>query len=588
MLLQALKEYAEEKNLAEDPSFEPARVHVLVRIGADGRFLGLVKTEGRPAKRGKKEYAQPKEFAVPKVGTRSSATESRPSLAVDGFAYVVGPGNDPKERRHHKAFRLLIERAARQTGDEALEACARFYGREDSVEALRKAAADLKGNERLGFALDSDAGRAVFEREAVKTFWRKNGPFVLREGAEALEVATTETGGEARPCLVCGEDRPPALTHEKIKGVPGANPTGASLASFDKDAFRSHGWEQNENSPVCAACAVKYVRALNHLLGENAPPTRVKVAGTAFVFWTRGDAPAANWFERPDPEEVRRLIEAVHTGRAPTPDDGAPFYCLALAGNGGRVVVRSWIESTVGEIRRNIGRWFADLEIVLDHDEKDGGVVVRRAGEPARPPGLYALACATARKADEVAPGTAPALVAAALRGLPIPPSILAGCLGRCRLGEFTAPRVGLIRAYLNRKERDPKMTTSLDETSDDPAYACGRLLAILERLQGFASGFSLDVGIVERYYAAASSTPRAVFPRLLRLARNHLAKVKADRGGLATNLEKDIEGAIAKIADFPATLELAAQGRFAIGFYHQRAKYRADSAARKEERSAA
>lgn len=586
MLLQALKAYAEEKRLAEDPAFETAKVDVLIKIDADGQFLGLVKTEGRSVKRGKKENAQPKEFAVPKVGARSSATESRPSLAVDSFPYVVGPGTNAKEERHHKAFRLLIEQAAEATGDEALRACVRFYGLEASVEALRRAAETLKGTERLGFALDSDAGRAVFEREAVKAYWRANGPFVLREGADTLEAAPGKAGGAPRPCLVCGETRRPALTHEKIRGVPGANPTGASLASFDKEAFRSHGWKQNENSPLCSDCAVKYVRALNHLLRKNAPSTCVKVAETAFVFWMRGgDAPAANWFEKPDPEEVRRLIEAYRTGGVRSSSGDDAFYCLALSGNGGRAVVRSWIESTVGEIRRNVGRWFADLEIVLDHDEKDGNTIVRRAGEPARPPGLYALACATARTADEVAAGTAPLLIAAAFRGLPIPPFLLAGCLARCRLGEFNAPRVGLIRAYLNRKERDREMTRSLDETNDDPAYVCGRVLAILERLQGFASGFNLDVGIVERYYAAASSTPRTVFPRLLRLARHHLAKVADDRKGLAVNIEKDIEGAIAKIPDFPATLDLAAQGRFAIGYYHQRAKYRADSAARRAER---
>ena len=92
-------------------------------------------------------------------------------------------------------------------------------------------------------------------------------------------------------------------------------------------------------------------------------------------------------------------------------------------------------------------------------------------------------------------------------------------------------------------------MNECLNPESRDPAYLCGRLFAVFDRLQYFALG-GVNAGVVERYYASASVTPALVMGRLFRNAQFHLAK---------------------------------AEGRFALGFYHQKADYRRRTAERKE-----
>jgi len=127
-------------------------------------------------------------------------------------------------------------------------------------------------------------------------------------------------------------------------------------------------------------------------------------------------------------------------------------------------------------------------------------------------------------------------------------------------------------------------MTECLNPESRDPGYLCGRLLAVFDRLQYLALG-SVNAGVVERYYASASVTPALVMGRLFRNAQFHLAK--AD-GGVATNTAKDLEAITSALGDkFPATLDLEGQGRFALGYYHQKAEFRRRSAERKEQQTA-
>ena len=127
-------------------------------------------------------------------------------------------------------------------------------------------------------------------------------------------------------------------------------------------------------------------------------------------------------------------------------------------------------------------------------------------------------------------------------------------------------------------------MTECLNPESRDPAYLCGRLFAVFDRLQYLALG-GVNAGVVERYYASASVTPALVMGRLFRNAQFHLARAE---GGVATNVQKDFETITSALGDkFPATLDLEAQGRFALGYYHQRTEYRRRTAERKEKENA-
>jgi len=128
-------------------------------------------------------------------------------------------------------------------------------------------------------------------------------------------------------------------------------------------------------------------------------------------------------------------------------------------------------------------------------------------------------------------------------------------------------------------------MNKQLDPACPDSAYLCGRLFAVFDRLQYLAQG-QLNAGISERFYASACVTPSLVMGRLFRNAQFHLAKAG---GGIAENIRKDFEEITTALGcEFPPTLTLEEQGRFALGFYHQKADYRRISAERRDERDAA
>ena len=127
--------------------------------------------------------------------------------------------------------------------------------------------------------------------------------------------------------------------------------------------------------------------------------------------------------------------------------------------------------------------------------------------------------------------------------------------------------------------------TQLVTDTADVP-YNLGRFLAVLEALQDKAHEYQLDgAGVIERYYGTASSAPGSVFPLLCRLARHHLRKLEkqGEKGRRDSRfIEIEIQTILAKIKPdavsigepprFPRVLNLEQQGRFALGFYQQKA----------------
>lgn len=334
MLIQRLREYA-ERHLADeltDPAFEPQPVPWLIMISRDGIFHGLQRTQGGVFRRGKKEYPFPKSFNVPKPdGPRAAMNASHPLLAVDAVAYVFGPGpwtkagEHPKAQRHHDAFKRLVEEAAVQTSDDGLKAVAAFYANAEGYIKGRKRleGTKVRPGDRYAFQLVEDA-QPVFTRPPVRAFWRAR--FAVPSGAFSEPPDSTR-------CLSCSKLARPLSTHEKIKGLGGlgGQPSGTALISFDKEAFRSHGWEQGENSAICERCGQAYVRALNQLLdqkrmavGGNGAPTgggSLVQGGTAFVFWPREPDPfrALSLLEEPTSELIRQLLTRAENVSHPDP-----------------------------------------------------------------------------------------------------------------------------------------------------------------------------------------------------------------------------------------------------------------------------
>jgi CRISPR-associated protein Csd1 len=466
------------------------------------------------------------------------------------------------------------------------------------------------GNElKLGpenFTFEVNGQLLLHDEQILRPYWRR----IFQQ-----EVAASDTRATPGLCLITGLDNVPiADTHPKIKGVPNTQAFGAAIVSFDKPAFASYGFEQSHNAPASIEAATAYTVALNWLISRRNHSLRI--GQTAVCFWARDKEEASDFFaamlDRPDPRSVREFLSAPWAGVDRGLLQHDEFYSVTLSGNAGRIVVRHWMQTTVEAARENLHHWFADLEIAGYGDpaakekrktkEKTGNGSTKEAPQPLA---LYSLAVTTVRDAKDLQSEVLTGLYRAALEGTAPSLLLLKPILHRfenelVRDGPkalYRISRFALLRLILNRNRKvgEPMIEPQAYDT-DDAAYNCGRLLAIFDDLQMKAHEYQLEgAGVVERYYGSAASAPNSAFGILWRLHQHHLKKVsrQGDRGKAAAEA---IKRRIAEIAcrfpqpkpnlppSFPRTFDLQAQGRFALGFYQQKA---ADDAARRTHRVA-
>lgn len=594
MMITRLCEFARRENLIDEPAFERKPVAWVLVVDDEGRPVELTRTQGEQVATSRgRERTLAKEMLVPKVGNRTDG--KTPCFAADTLTRVI-PGWAERQAAEAKeppkvadlntrsSFVDLLREAAEATRQPSLTAVVKFYDRAAGdagmLQPLHQTLLDGKAKpaEWVTFRRFADVDQNILEFDEVKGFWRAR--------AQASR-ASRQGDSEQMRCLSCGRIAPIADTHGKLKGVPGGNPAGVSLVSSDKAAFSSYLLKKSQTGPTCVDCVEAYTRALNELLSRS--NTRYKEGVVAFCFWTRQPS-EDDWtiLTAPRPEQVKRLL---HSPRSPAPGDvdSNEFYAVSLSGVGGRAMVREWIEETVPRVRENIRRWFADLAIVLDrHAKDDEGNIWVEAGETFETWRLRQLIAAIGRRSDrgiDVAPQLPAVLFEAAIRGLPLPRSVLAAAVRRIQAERDVPPaRAAILRLALNRElsltsdspqfKGDRTMPEGLDLNRMDAAYLCGRLLAVLARLQYLALG-STNATIVSRCYGAASTAPVTVFGRLMDLAQSHLKKLSSSIAGAAVNVEKDIEEILAKVGDWPRQLPLQDQALFALGYYHQRAEYR-------------
>ena len=244
------------------------------------------------------------------------------------------------------------------------------------------------------------------------------------------------------------------------------------------------------------------------------------------------------------------------------------------------MAVRDWLDTTIAEVRRHLARYFA-LQQIVEWDGNEG-----------RPYGLYALAAATVRDMKrELPPNVPKSLLHMALKGGPLPMWLLSQAVKRNRAEQrITRNRAALIRMVLLSQQPDfsqEDVMVKLDPENRDPAYLCGRLLAILEAVQHAAIP-EAGATITDRFFGTASSAPASVFGRLIRGSQAHLAKLRKERRGTYEALQKRLEEIQVGLPTFPKTLTLQQQGLFGLGYYHQRAADRAAAIAYKQAREEA
>ena len=365
-------------------------------------------------------------------------------------------------------------------------------------------------------------------------------------------------------CLVTGEFATIARLHDiKIKGVNGAQSSGAAIVSFNLAAFESYEKSQSKNASVGEPAAFSYATALNYLL-ERRHRRRVQVGDTGVVFWAAQPSPAEDLFgfglsrevaeDDNRAKELETALELIARGEHPLLRDGTPFYVLGLAPNASRLSVRFWYRDSVG----------AFLSHLQQHEQNLN--IVRGPKDRKRLP-LWLLLAQTARESKEVSPLLGGALLRSILTAAPYPESFLQALIRRNRTErDIRHPRAAAIKAVLIQNHQQ-EITMSLNPNHPKPAYQLGRLFAALERNQESALP-GLNATVKDRFFGAASATPGAVFPRLIRLGQHYIAKLE---GGYKVSAEKHIQEIMARIDAFPGHLDLVGQGLFSLGYYHQR-----------------
>ncbi len=583
MILQALVRYYQRMTARGAGGiaaygYSPEKISYEIVLAADGAVLAVNDIRDTTGKK-----PQPRVLDVPQPEKRTVGIKS--NFLWDKTSYVLGVSATSKRAdKEHEAFKALHETALAGVQDEGLQALLAFLRRWSPEQFQAPLFPEEMRDANLVFRLGNEH-RHLHEREAAQALRAR----LLGDGEG--EEGTPSAAAAGAICLVSGEVAPIARLHPAIKGVNGAQTAGASLVSFNLDAFTSYGKNQGDNAPVSEQAAFAYTSVLNHLL-RRGPDNRqrLQVGDTSVVFWaeaagSEADAQAAEDFlssllvppdDENEAERLRTVLDGLGKGKPladldPGLAPGTRMYVLGLAPNASRLSVRYWQVDTLEVFAKRLAEHAQDLRI-----------------EPLPwriEPTVYRLLLATVPnregampKADDAFANLIGETMRAILSGGLYPRSLLANTVMRIRSdGNLSGMRAAICKGVLAREFRrgvrtsEEEIPVSLDKQSTQPGYLLGRLFAVLEFVQRCALGGQVNATIRDRYYGAASATPAAIFPVLLRNTQNHMGKLRKERPGQAVNLEKEIRDIVEGLPDqFPRSLKIEDQGRFAIGYYHQ------------------
>ncbi len=566
MILQALKAYYDRKSNDPESGIAPLgweykEIPFLFVIDREGRLVGIEDTrEGE----GRKKRARV--YCVPKGEKKTSGVKA--NLMWDSSAYLLGIDADDKPGRAMEKKQAFLEKMRNAVGGiNEGNAIIRFL-EQITIE-------ELSENE----CWDELSGGKV------NMTFRFEGHQMIACGIEPLKEAidrninTVATDDKCRICLVTGERESAIALHPAIKGVAGALQSGGNIVSFNLPCSESYGKAKGQNAPVGEPAAFAYTTALNWLLdrGSRQHFTLGKVFTAAF--WSEQSSSFEKDFvdffteDQNDPnggtEKIKALLESPSTGAYMDDDKEKRFFVLGLSSNAARLSIRFWEVGSISIIAARIRSHFHDLTIC------------RPKGDPE----YYSIwrilsSISLQDKIDNLSPRMAGEFMEAVLTGKLYPATALQETLRRIRSDarfRVKPVRAAFLKAYLNRYHRvypstsHKEITMGLDTSQPSIGYQLGRLFAGLERIQEDASP-GLNATIRERYYGAACSSPVTVFPILLRLKNHHLAKI-ANKGRVV-NLERLLSEIVDRLDDFPFHLGLHEQGRFAIGYYHQRQSF--------------
>ena len=586
MILQALvhlyDELCKQGKIAEE-GWGIAKVSHRIVLDEDGHLQGIVSAK-KKVQRGRKEIEVPSEMIVPLPVTRSSGVKA--NFLCDNSSYFFGKDDKGKPIRAKQCFEAAKEKHHQILDDcesKAARSVLRFFDTWDVDKAaenpILKENWDDIATSNFIFQVD---GRDVLEDEAVRAAWNR-----------CSESDETGTDKEQGICLVTGkENQPISILHPKIKGVQGAQSSGANLVSFNATAFCSYGYDgmQGENAPISERAAFAYGTALNHLLADKAHAKQM--GDTTVVYWSEHAIDAcqdcfmsflSDTADGMDDvtldsimEKMRNGLPASLEGVEISPDE--PFYILGLSPNAARISVRFFLRNTFGETMAHM----------MAHQERL--TLSGPAWESGKIPLWKLIKAAENPNSDKsgLSPLLAGSLMRSVLQDSPYPEALFQHVMMRIFAdqdktddkGQITFYKIGYVRAafikaYLlkNRVQHwEGQIQMAVNENCTSIAYVLGRLFSVLENVQEKANP-GINATIKDRYFNGACATPAVVFPTLLKLSNAHLGKLEA---GQAVYFNKKLGALMEKIpmpdtgVPFPARLSLEEQGAFVLGYYQE------------------
>ena len=566
MILQALVnhyENLEKQGKVDQEGWCKAKVSYAVNLSRDGEILGILSLKIEE-QRGKKKVWVPRQIKVPEMVTRSSGVSA--NFLCDNSKYILGIDAEGTNQRVRDCFEAAKEKhlsLLRETEGEMAEAVRNFFETWDPEKASECAEIEERWEDL------TDGGNLIF---CMDINYAQDDPFIQ----EAWENARNESAedGQTGICLVTGKEAEISRIHKTIKGVPGAQSSGAALVSFNAPAFESYGKEQSYNAPVGKYAEFAYTTALNYLLNQR--EYTFQLGDSMIVFWSESaeEEYQAAFFEAADPksdnqEEIKGIFDNLKTGMPVsignfTLDPDQRFYILSLAPNAARLSVRFFYQDSFGNILKNLSAHYERMSIVKPSWESREYMGVRD---------MLSETVNQNSKDKTPVPNMAAFVLQAILSGARYPASLYTDVLIRIRAeqGNVTWGRTGIIKAYLirngNWKEGENYM--GLNEESRETAYVLGRLFSVLESIQMDANP-GIKATIRDRYFNSACATPASIFPVLIKLKNSHMKKLERDKGGAKVYYEKLLTELMGKLDEYPKRLSLEEQGKFILGYYHQ------------------
>ena len=563
MILKALYDYYNRCGNLPAPGMEEKEIGFVIVISKEGKFLRFEdcrtdKTIGR-VYLGKKHVS------------RSSVAVA--NYLYDNSAYVLGYSDKDDSEKNQLYFNTFVEKVQsildRMPDNSDIRTLMNFYAQ--GREAIH--------SEVEQDPLWEDIKKNLSKKYSVFSFRIEGDLRILAEKKELMQTNEGTKNDNSRGlCMVTGVQGELVDTTTATM-IQGSQATAKLVAFQVNSGYDSYGKEKCGNAPISHEAEFAYTTALNTMLRRDSR-NKFTVGNRTFVFWASSNVKAAEQAEeslfdllgyseekKDNPnakiEQVRKVFTAIYSGSLSTSLEDR-FYILGLAPNSARIAVVYWSETPLRDFAGKILRHFDDMEIIDTRKDRKPYMGIKD----------ILSAVTLGGKQSEATPNLPESIIKSIFLGTPYPYTLLSACIRRIRAesGDGNAARItriAIIKAFLNRQNvNDKRMEIMLDKRNTNQGYLCGRLFAVLDRIQEDANGIS---SIRERYMNAASSTPSSVFATILNLSSHHLENLSNE--GKKVFYEKLKQEIIDKISSdgFPAHLDLQDQGRFFVGYYHQR-----------------